>query len=98
MDVGAGNKELTMDTQFMNTQFRERRSRSRDSVKGEPPRGALKPMIIGTFREMPGLSLHLPQAARLFNLRTVTCQVIFDDLIRQDHLQRAHDGQYRRPQ
>ena len=81
----------------MDMQFRERRSRSRDSIAGEPPRRVLAPMIIGTYREMPGLSLHLPQAARLFGLRTATCQVILDDLVRQDRLRRANDGQYTRP-
>jgi DNA-binding IclR family transcriptional regulator len=53
-------------------------------------------MIIETYREMPGLSLHLTQAARLFGLRKTTCQVILDDLVRQDRLQRSNDGQYRR--
>jgi hypothetical protein len=51
-------------------------------------------MILGTFLEMPGLRLHLNQAARLFGLRPRTCQVLLEDLVAQGHLRRAHDGQY----
>ena len=72
----------------------ERRFRRRDAIVGEPPRSQLESMIIGTFREMPGLSLHLPQAARLFGLRLATCQVVLDDLVRQGALRLTADGQY----
>jgi hypothetical protein len=50
-------------------------------------------MILGTFREMPGLSLHMNQAARLFGLRRGTCEVVLDDLVAQGRLRRAADGQ-----
>jgi hypothetical protein len=43
---------------------------------------------------MPGLTLRLEQAARLFGLRTQTCAVVLDDLVRAGHLRRAPDGQY----
>jgi hypothetical protein len=46
------------------------------------------------YREMPGLSLHLGQAARLFGLRPATCQIVLDDLVRRGVLRRATDGQY----
>ena len=60
----------------------------------EPVRAELVAMVLGTFREMPGLSLHLNQASRLFGLRTITCQVLLDDLVALGRLRRAHDGQY----
>jgi hypothetical protein len=53
-------------------------------------------MILGMYGEMPGLSLHVSQAARLFGLHATTCRVILDDLVRRRHLGRAIDGQYRR--
>lgn len=50
------------------------------------------------YREMPGLCLHLGQAARLFGLRTTICQLVLDDLVRQGRLRRANDGQYVSPE
>jgi hypothetical protein len=44
---------------------------------------------------MPGLSLHLNQAARLFGLRGTTCQIVLEDLVRRGSLRRGEDGQYR---
>ena len=82
----------------MQTQTSERRLRRRDAVTGEPPRQDLEAMILGTYREMPGLSLHIEQAARLLGLRTATCQIVLDDLVRQGVLRRANDGQYVRPE
>jgi len=72
----------------------ERRRWPRETPKGEPPRTALVNLIIGTYREMPGLSLTLPQAARLFGLRDATCRVLLDDLVREGQLRRLRDGQY----
>jgi DNA-binding IclR family transcriptional regulator len=43
---------------------------------------------------MPGLILHLNQAARLFGLREQTCRAVLDVLVRQGQLRRAADGQY----
>jgi hypothetical protein len=51
-------------------------------------------MILGTFREMPGLCLHMNQAARLFGLRRRTCEVVLEDLVAQGKLRRASDGQF----
>ena len=50
-------------------------------------------MILGTFREMPGLSLQMNQAARLFGLHRGTCEVILEDLVAQGKLRRSADGQ-----
>jgi hypothetical protein len=60
----------------------------------EPIRAELVAMVLGTFREMPGLSLHMNQAARLFGLGAQTCQVLLDDLVAMGRLRRSHDGQY----
>jgi hypothetical protein len=72
----------------------DRRERPRGSGTSEPLRPQLKSMILGMYHEMPGLSLQVAQAARLFGLRAATCQIILDDLVGQKHLGRAADGQY----
>jgi hypothetical protein len=72
----------------------DRREQPRDTVTGEPSRHQLESMILGMYHEMPGLSLHVAQAARLFGLRNATCQIVLDDLVGRNHLQRAADGQY----
>jgi len=55
-------------------------------------------MIAGTYGEMPGLRLHLEQAARLFGLQRGTCEVVLEDLVRAGRLRRSNDGQYCLPQ
>lgn len=72
----------------------DRRERPRGTVTGEPPRHQLESMILGMYHEMPGLSLHVAQAARLFGLPSPTCQIVLDDLVGRKHLRRAADGQY----
>src|SRR5262245_14595854 len=72
----------------------ERRRQTRGTPEGGPPRTALVSMIAGTFGEMPGLSLHLAQAARLFGIRPDTCRVVLDDLVSAGRLRRLRDGQY----
>ena len=72
----------------------ERRARPRGTPEGGPERDQLVMMIVGTYREMPGLTLYLGQAARLFNVRLATCQVVFDDLVRTRRLRRTADGQF----
>jgi hypothetical protein len=47
------------------------------------------------FREMPGTSLTLPQAARLFGLRPDICGRLFGELIRDGKLTLATDSRYR---
>ena len=63
---------------------------------GEPNSPVLESIIVGSYHEMPGLSLHMAQAARLFGIRYTTCQAVLDDLVRRGHLRRAPDGQYRK--
>ena len=73
----------------------ERRRSPRDGVATEPPRSRLVALVLGTYAEMPGLSLYLNQAARLFGLRETTCQIVLDDLVREGRLGQSADGQYR---
>ena len=70
------------------------RRRQQRGGGAEPMRAELVAMVLGTFREMPGLCLHLNQAARLFGVHPTTCQVLLDDLVALGRLRRAHDGQY----
>jgi DNA-binding response OmpR family regulator len=72
----------------------DRRRHRRGEAGAEPQRAALEAMIRGTYREMPGLSLYLDQAARLFGLRELTCRIVLDDLLRAGVLRRGADGQY----
>jgi hypothetical protein len=50
--------------------------------------------IVGEYRDMPGLSLNVHQAARLFGVSHVTCQAVLEDLVRRGSLE-VSDGQYR---
>jgi len=77
----------------INAPVRERRRHDRIAA-GEPSRSYLESMIAGTYSEMPGLRLHLEQAARLFGLQPGTCQIVLEDLVRAGRLRRANDGQY----
>jgi hypothetical protein len=63
---------------------------------GEPPPRQLESMILGMYHEMPGLCLHVAQAARLFGLGSATCKCILDDLVERKALRRAVQGQYLR--
>jgi hypothetical protein len=72
----------------------DRRERPRGTAGGEPSRHQLESMILGMYLEMPGLSLHLVQAARLFGLSSPTCHLVLDDLVERKHLWRATDGRY----
>jgi hypothetical protein len=73
----------------------EQRRYQRGTSATQPTGEHVVSTIIETFREMPGLCLHLNQAARLFGLPASTCEVILRDLVAQGTLRRAHDGQYR---
>jgi hypothetical protein len=75
----------------------ERRRLERDTPTGEPSRRRLLAMIEATYREMPGMKLSLEQAARLFGLRTTTCQIVLDDLVRERRLRQSADGKYLAP-
>jgi hypothetical protein len=78
----------------MTTNIKERRSRPRDTISAEAPRDHLISMIIGTYREMPGLRLHVAEAARLFGLRTTTCRVVLDALVDDGTLRCTDEGLY----
>jgi hypothetical protein len=71
----------------------DRRHHSR-TLAGERHRQELESNVLGTYSEMPGLLLHLDQAARLLGLKFRTCEVVFDSLIRAGRLRRTADGQY----
>jgi hypothetical protein len=74
----------------------ERRRLPRNFVQGEPPRAQLTSNIVGAYREMPGLNLTLEQAARLFGLRSSTCRIVLEDLVRDGRLRRSIEGRYAR--
>jgi hypothetical protein len=50
--------------------------------------------VEGEYREMPGLSLTLPQAARLWGLDQGTCERVLMKLIERRVLKRALNGTY----
>ena len=65
-----------------------------NTAKGNRRATQLTSIIVGAYREMPGLTLTLPQAARLFGLRDNTCQIVMEDLVRAGRLRLASGGQY----
>ncbi len=89
------SKQAVENAATATTHRRERRRTTRGGVHGEPSRAHLVALILGTYAEMPGLSLHLHQAARLFGLRETTCLIVLSDLVRDGRLRRSADGQYR---
>lgn len=72
----------------------DRRWQPRGARPGEPNRADLCALILGSYLEMPGLTLHLEQAARLFGVRARTCQTVLTDLVDSGHLRRRPDGQF----
>jgi len=50
--------------------------------------------VEGEYREMPGLSLTLPQAARLWGLDRSTCELVLANLIERRILKRAFNGSF----
>jgi hypothetical protein len=50
--------------------------------------------VEGEYREMPGLSLTLPQAARLLGLERSTCEVVVTTLIERKVLKRTLNGAF----
>jgi hypothetical protein len=51
--------------------------------------------VRGEFREMPGFSPTLAQAARLFAIPAEDCARVLTSLVREGFLRCAPDGQYR---
>jgi hypothetical protein len=64
-----------------------------DATTGDEPQ--LHARIEAEYREMPGLTLTLPQAARLFNLEPARCERLLDTLVHAGQLVR-HSGMYAR--
>jgi hypothetical protein len=61
------------------------------------PRDGLEALVFrfgGEFREMPGLRLSPPQAARLFGVQAEIALAVLDELRRTSVLARANDGRY----
>jgi hypothetical protein len=50
--------------------------------------------VEGEYREMPGLSLTLPQAARLWGLDQSTCERVMTTLIERRVLRQVSNGTY----
>lgn len=71
----------------------ERRAEARGNPSA-PSRTSLESMILGTYREMPGLALTCLQAARLFGISARTAEVILGDLDRKGALYTFRDGRY----
>lgn len=79
------------------TEIPDRRRARRGTPEAGPQRPHLVAMITGMYQEMPGLSLNVPQAARLFGLNSHACRVVLDDLVNANRLYRMPDGQYKKP-
>jgi hypothetical protein len=50
--------------------------------------------VEGEYREMPGLSLTAPQAARLWGMDRSTCDLVLANLMKRGVLKRASNGTY----
>jgi hypothetical protein len=50
--------------------------------------------VRGEYREMPGLSLTLPQAQRLWGLERATCQTLLERLVDARFLRRTRQGRF----
>lgn len=50
--------------------------------------------IVAEYREMPGLSLTVAQAGRLFGLASDQCVTVLQTLVAQGRLRRREDGRY----
>ena len=59
-----------------------------------PRREELVARILGTYTEMPGLALPLPEAPRLLGFTNSTCRVVLNDLVRRGRLRLDDRGRY----
>jgi hypothetical protein len=48
--------------------------------------------VRGEYGEMPGLRLNLPQACRLWQVDTSTCETLLDRLVSEGFLSKSRDG------
>jgi hypothetical protein len=71
---------------------------ARHDVRAVPAIREMLLRVASEYREMPGLSLTLPQAARLWGLDQGTCESVLTKLIEGRVLKRALNGTYVRRQ
>jgi hypothetical protein len=90
----ADDQGTAQETMQQSIASNERRRTTRGTSPPEPSRSRLIDSIVGAYREMPGLILHVHQAARLFGMREPVCRVVLEDLVRDGQLRRSADGQY----
>jgi hypothetical protein len=69
-------------------------ARIHDSATSDERPSDVISTILETYREMPGLSLYLHQAVRLFGLQVNSCRAVLDQLVARGSLRRTADGQY----
>jgi hypothetical protein len=62
----------------------------------QPERTVIAERVRGEFREMPGLTLTLAQARRLWSLDSSTCRDVLAQLVEAGFLSRKADGSYGR--
>jgi len=61
------------------------------------PKAVITERVRGEFREMPGLTLTLAQAGRLWSLDPPTCTEVLSGLVDAGFLARRSDGAFCRP-
>jgi hypothetical protein len=71
-------------------------STSADVLPPQDARTLVIERVRGEFREMPGLTLTLAQAGRLWSLDAATCADVLSDLVNRGFLCRQSDGAFRR--
>jgi hypothetical protein len=57
----------------------------------EPPSADLRSLVRAEYLEMPGLSVTLPQAVRLWNVDRHQCLVTLEALVSEGFLRRSRD-------
>ena len=50
--------------------------------------------VRGEYREMPGLQLTVTQACRLWQIDTLTCEMLLEQLVHEDFLCKTGKGAY----
>ena len=72
-------------------------SRNSDVLSQQDGRAAIIERVRGEFREMPGLTLTLAQAGKLWSLDATTCTEVLSYLVSVGFLCRRPDGAFCRP-
>jgi len=63
-------------------------------TRSTPPVDQLVVRIRGEYREMPGLSLTMAQALRLWGIEASTCQTVLESLVSAKVLRRTRHGRF----